>query len=101
MRISTRDPQPRKRRARPSPSPLRRAISGALGAGLGGLIGYGLATSSPVPRAFTDPLVLKWMFGLGAVIGIIAALAPGNWLSQRSIRSPGSWLDDPPDDSDS
>ena len=67
------------------PSLARRAAYFALGAAVGGVIGYGFVQSGPGPApSVFDPVAAPWVFGLAAVCGALAALSPsGFWRRSR------------------
>ena len=59
-----------------SPSRLTRFIHFALGAGLGGVVGYGILTSGPEPPSLLTAGAAAWILGLAVVCGTLAALSP-------------------------
>lgn len=61
-----------------------------MGALIGGVIGYGIATGGPGPGpSLLDPVVLAWILGPAVVCGGLAAFSP-QALLRPSIRFP--WL---------
>lgn len=58
------------------PSIATRAAFFVGGALVGGVIGYGIVSSGPVPPpSIFEPRAAFWVFGLAAVIGTISAIA--------------------------
>lgn len=97
MRVSTQTPTPRRpRKPAPKPSARQRWFFFVLGALVGGVIGYGIATGGPGPsRSLLDPVVAAWIVGPALVCGGLAALSP------RAFLRPGGrfrWTHDWDDD---
>ena len=71
------------------PSPARRAAYFALGAAIGGVIGYGFVSAGPGPSpSIFDPTAAPWVFGLAAVCGGLAALSPKGFWRRKWDRTP-------------
>ena len=86
MRWSTEDEASGRTRPaiRDKPSARVRGTYFVLGALIGAVIGYGVATGGPVQRELLDPAVLAWIIGPALVCGSLAALSP-----RRSLRPGG------------
>jgi len=75
------------RKSNPSPgaaSVRKRIAYFVIGAVIGGVLGYGIVTTSPGPAlSIFDPAAAAWIFGGAAVCGFLGALSPNTFWRRR------------------
>ena len=95
MRWSTNDPGRDRIRIVSRPGPRTRVFAGVIGTLLGGIIGYGIVSTSPVAGALLEPGVLAWIAIPAVICGALCAGSP------NALLRPGGrfrWRDGPEDD---